>query len=190
MQDLLPDPKDREETETGKENQEGPDNPDKPITESPIKKKLKAVKKGKGKKTDEKGEDAPGDGGVETSELNLGEKLTLDACTDEPVGEAEEKAQPPNSLEGSSHQSSAEPEGCASKEQLKEDGDASSQPSLAAEPEPEVKPPSPMLISVPVEQPSAPVQHSVFKSFFSTDLSFDDIDRQIEAKRVELVSNS
>ena len=37
------------------------------------------------------------------------------------------------------------------------------------------------------DRPPAPVQHSVFKSFFSTDLSIDDIDRQIEAKRMELV---
>jgi hypothetical protein len=39
----------------------------------------------------------------------------------------------------------------------------------------------------PEDRPSAPVQHSVFKSFFSTDLSIDDIDRQIEAKRMEWV---
>jgi len=39
--------------------------------------------------------------------------------------------------------------------------------------------------SVP-DKPPTPIQHSVFKSFFSTDLSIDDIDRQIEAKRVEL----
>jgi hypothetical protein len=37
-------------------------------------------------------------------------------------------------------------------------------------------------------KPPTPVQHSVFKSFFSTDLSIDDIDRQIEAKRMEWVS--
>jgi hypothetical protein len=37
------------------------------------------------------------------------------------------------------------------------------------------------------DRPVAPVQHSVFKSFFSTDLSIDDIDRQIEAKRMEWV---
>lgn len=36
------------------------------------------------------------------------------------------------------------------------------------------------------EKPPTPIQHSVFKSFFSTDLSIDDIDRQIEAKRIEL----
>merc|ERR1712168_404915 len=36
------------------------------------------------------------------------------------------------------------------------------------------------------DKPPTPIQHSVFKSFFSTDLSIDDIDRQIEAKRVEL----
>ena len=37
---------------------------------------------------------------------------------------------------------------------------------------------------------SVPSQHNVFKSFFSTDLSVEDIDRQLEAKREALVKEA
>lgn len=37
---------------------------------------------------------------------------------------------------------------------------------------------------------SVPSQHTVFKSFFSTDLSVEDIDRQLEAKREALVKEA
>ena len=40
--------------------------------------------------------------------------------------------------------------------------------------------------SADVAKTPTPIQHTDFKSFFSTNMSIDDIDRQIEAKRVEL----
>ena len=50
--------------------------------------------------------------------------------------------------------------------------------------------PSPPPSSVASTTPSVPAQHSVFKSFFSTDLSVEDIDRQLEARRVELAKEA
>merc|ERR1719264_509337 len=60
------------------------------------------------------------------------------------------------------------------------------------EPEPEGPSPSPSPppSSVASTTPSVPAQHSVFKSFFSTDLSVEDIDRQLEARRVELAKEA
>ena len=58
------------------------------------------------------------------------------------------------------------------------------------EPEGPSPSPSPPPSSVASTTPSVPAQHSVFKSFFSTDLSVEDIDRQLEARRVELAKEA
>ena len=60
----------------------------------------------------------------------------------------------------------------------------------SAEPEGSSPSPSPPPSSVASTTPSVPAQHSVFKSFFSTDLSVEDIDRQLEARRVELAKEA
>ena len=65
------------------------------------------------------------------------------------------------------------------------------EPELSsAEPEGPSPSPSPPPSSVASTTPSVPAQHSVFKSFFSTDLSVEDIDRQLEARRVELAKEA
>merc|ERR1719242_1347935 len=67
---------------------------------------------------------------------------------------------------------------------LKEDEEHEATPAEREEPSPSPSPPPSSVASTTT--PSVPAQHSVFKSFFSTDLSVEDIDRQLEAKREEL----
>lgn len=168
MQDLLPEPSDKE-TETGKENQDGADNPDKPSQESPSKKKAKTPKKGRSKRDDK--EDLPA-----TSEVISGEKPDFAGSYSEPL-ETEG-----GTTEGQSQASVSGPVG----KQTPETDENASKTALDMA---VVKdgPPSPPSLAAPPVQAPTPVQHSVFKSFFSTDLSFDEIDRQMEAKRLELV---
>ena len=72
--------------------------------------------------------------------------------------------------------------------------ETSDKPKQDEDPKPSVQKPTlsqennskPSILKLRLPEPS---QHSVFKSFFSTDLSVEDIDRQLEAKREELVSN-
>ena len=165
-----------EEEETEKENKE--DSSEK----IPDKKKSKAVKKGKGKKSDR----------VEENGLEDG-----DSSNKLESGDSAEDSN--NRLEETEHKISSD---CDVTSLDMTDGLATSEPDLGDKPEiivgcrpPEDKEDTSTLPSAQTsrlkeeeEKPPTPVQHSVFKSFFSTELSFDDIDRQIEAKRVELVS--
>ena len=70
---------------------------------------------------------------------------------------------------------------------LKEDEEHEATP---AEPSPSPSPSPPPSSVASTTTPSVPAQHSVFKSFFSTDLSVEDIDRQLEARRVELAKEA
>merc|ERR1712012_1096540 len=69
---------------------------------------------------------------------------------------------------------------------LKEDEEHEATPAEREEPSPSPSPSPPPSSVASTTTPSVPAQHSVFKSFFSTDLSVEDIDRQLEARRVEL----
>merc|ERR1719192_2652159 len=71
---------------------------------------------------------------------------------------------------------------------LKEDEEHEATPAEREEPSPSPSPPPSSVASTTT--PSVPAQHSVFKSFFSTDLSVEDIDRQLEARRVELAKEA
>merc|ERR1719278_2019021 len=71
---------------------------------------------------------------------------------------------------------------------LKEDEEHEATPPESEEPSPSPSPPPSSVASTTT--PSVPAQHSVFKSFFSTDLSVEDIDRQLEARRVELAKEA
>merc|ERR1719471_925132 len=71
---------------------------------------------------------------------------------------------------------------------LKEDEEHEATPAEREEPSPSPSPPPSPVTSTTT--PSVPAQHSVFKSFFSTDLSVEDIDRQLEARRVELAKEA
>ena len=171
-----------EEEEKEKENKESPS--DKPVD----KKKTKNVRKGKGKKSDKSEEN-----GLEDGESSIKSDSTdlAESCV-KSEGETEQKISS-DICDGSSDMT---------------DGIGTIVPDLGNKPPPDLGP----KIEINTEQQSAeepgnpviqtsrlkeeeekvptPVQHSVFKSFFSTELSFDDIDRQIKAKRVELVSFS
>jgi len=128
--------------------------------ETPKKKSRNLRKGGKGKKS----EDILEENGLEAVDRRENMKTgTIDKEDDKDknVKEVDESAKP-----GKSNKSSAAATSFTSSVT------ASSSIEKPSEPDP--------------DKPPTPIQHSVFKSFFSTDLSIDDIDRQIEAKRVEL----
>ena len=168
MQDKFPDPPQANE-ELDKEVDN--DNTDKPETESPAKKKTKlAVKKGKAAKANDRIEENGVDTLEETEAKNSSAACDVDVTN--PTSEQE------HSDSKAETEINKVVEKVLKAEEEKVETDSTGPPPSAQ---------TSKLKDVE-DKPPTPVQHSVFKSFFSTELSFDDIDRQIEAKRMELVS--
>lgn len=174
MQDILPiQPDMKEEEETEKENKEEP--VDKPSHDSPLKKKPKSVKKGKGKKSGEKVEENGVDDGAGSKADETEAKIPSEAggvrvARDDSRATSEPTISDMPEIKLETH---------------KDEKDANTKPESDKN---KVIGAQSLRLHELEDKPPTPVQHSVFKSFFSTDLTFDDIDRQIEAKRVELVS--
>jgi len=171
MQDKFPDtPQTNEELEKEIEK----DNTDKPEAESPAKKKTKlAVKKGKAAKANN---DRIEENGVDTLEETEAKNSSAVCDVDD--------TNPTSEQEHSDNKAETEINKVVEKvlkaEEEKVETDSTGPPQSAQ---------TSKLKDVE-DKPPTPVQHSVFKSFFSTELSFDDIDRQIEAKRMELARES